>query len=239
MSFNDMLLKKQKKKIAKAKETIKKEISEIKNEAKSVKKDVGLDQTTDQFVQKAKMENVLIVRTRSYSAGTMAATLLGATAGSDKGQYRIVTKDGKEVFVSDMETTLLTDRDILSVYDTSNGKQKIGNIKQWVISGGIPLFEKEAKTCTVTLEKEKLCDLKRCISFGELQFETFEGRAEIRVKSEDNYSVYYKRKKIAELHALPMKLKDGFVDRYVLEYKEKKDLQVAVMMAIAVDVVNV
>lgn len=230
MSLKGLLVGKQK--LEKAKASLKESVA-------AVKKEAGLDKTADQFIQKAKMENVLIIKMRSYSVGTMAAALLGATSGGGKGQYQIVTTAGKEVFVSDMETTLLMDRDIVSVYDMIGKKRKIGSIKQWVISGGVPLLEKEAKTCTVTLEKDKLCDLKKCVSFGDLQFETLEGRAEVKIKSEDNYFIYYKGKKIAELHELPMKLKDGFVDRYVLEYKEAKDQQVAVMMAIAIDVVNV
>lgn len=233
MALIKLLMAKQK--MEKGKEALKESVAAVKQEA-------GLDKTAEKVIQKTKTDNVLIVRMRSYSVGTMAATLLGAavgaTAGGGKGQYQIVTKDGKEIFASDMETAFFTDRDILTVYDTSNGKRKIGSVKQWLISGGIPLLEREAKTCTVTLEKDKLCDLKKSVSFGDLQFETFEGSAEVKIKSEDNYSIYYKRKKIAELHELPMKLKDGFVDRYVLEYKEAKDIQVAVMMAIALDTVN-
>ena len=221
-------------KLDKAKESFKESVA-------AVKKETGLDKTADKVIQKAKTDNVLIVKMQSYSVGTMAKTLLGvsggATAVGNKSQYQITTKDGTEEFVSDMETTLLTDRDILTVYDTRNGKTKIGTVKQWLISGGIPLFEKEAKTCTVTFGNEKLCDLKKCISFGDLQIEAFEGRIEIKIKSNGNYSIYHKGKKIAELHELPMKLKDGFVDRYVLEYKEEKDKQVAVMMAIALDTV--
>ena len=230
MSLKGLLVGKQKLEKAKA---------SLKESVVAVKKEAGLDKTSDQFIQKSKMKNVLIIKMRSYYVGTMAAALLGATSGGGKGQYQIVTKEGEEVYVSDMETTLLTERDILSVYDMSDKKRKIGSIKQWVISGGVPLLEKEAKTCTVTLEKDKLCDLKKCVSFGDLQFETLEGRADVKIKSEGNYSIYCKGKKIAELHELPMKLKDGFVDRYVLEYKEVKDQQVAVMMALAIDVVMV
>ena len=221
-------------KLDKAKESFKESVA-------AVKKEAGLDKTADKVIQKAKTENILIVKMQSYSVGTMAKTLLGvsgATVVGDKSQYQITAKDGTEEFVSDMETTLLTDRDILTVYDTRNGKTKIGTVKQWLISGGIPLFEKEAKTCTVTLGKEKLCDLKKCISFGDLQIEAFEGKIKIKIKSNGNYSIYHKGKKIAELHELPIKLKDGFVDRYVLEYKEEKDKQIAVMMAIALDTVN-
>lgn len=240
MALIKLLMAKQK--IEKGKEALKEGKEALKESVAAVKKEAGLDKTADKVMQKTKTDNVLIVRMRSYSVGTMAATLLGAavgaTAGGGKGQYQIITKDGEEMFVSDMETTFFTDRDILTVYDTSNGKRKIGSVKQWLISGGVPLLEREAKTCTVTLEKDKLCDLKKCVSFGDLQFETLEGSAEVKIKSEDNYSIYYKRKKIAELHELPMKLKDGFVDRYVLEYKEAKDIQVAVMMAIALDTVN-
>jgi len=233
MALMKLLMAKQK--MEKGKEALKESVA-------AVKKEAGLDKTADKVIQKNKTDNVLIVRMRSYSVGTMVTTLLGAavgaTAGGGKGQYQIVTKDGKEMFASDMETTFFTDRDILTVYDTSNGKRKIGSVKQWLISGSFPLLEREAKTCTVTLEKDKLCDLKKCVSFGDLQFETLEGSVEVKIKSEDNYSIYYKRKKIAELHELPVKLKDGFVDRYMLEYKETKDIQVAVMMAIALDTVN-
>ncbi|MBE6732576.1 MAG: hypothetical protein E7561_01080 [Ruminococcaceae bacterium] len=221
-------------KLDKAKESFKESVA-------AVKKEAGLDKTANKIIQKAKTENVLIVKMQSYSVGTMAKTLLGvsgAMAVGSKSQYQITTKDGTEEFASDMETTLLTDRDILTVYDTRNGKTRIGTVKQWLISGGIPLFEKEAKTCTVTMGNEKLCDLKKCVSFGDLQIEAFDGRIEIKIKSNGNFSIYHKGKKIAELHELPMKLKDGFVDRYVLEYKEEKDKQVAVMMAIALDTVN-
>lgn len=225
-----------KQKIEKAKDTVKKEIAEF-------KKETGADKTTEQFLHKAKMKNVLIVRVRSYSVGTIAAMLLGAeenvTANDEKGQYQIVTKEGTEIFEADMGMTFLTDRDILTVYDVANGRKNIGTIKQWIVSMGIPLLEKQTKTCTVSLGEDKLCDLKRYISFGELQFDTLDGKTEVKVKSEGNYSIYYKGKKIAELHELPIKAIDSFVDRYVLEYKEEKDRYIAVMMAIALDVVNV
>lgn len=221
-------------KLEKAKESFRESVA-------TFKKETGLDKTVDKVIQKSKTENVLIVKIQSYSIGTMAKTLLGVSGTiptGGKSQYQITTKDGTEEFVSEMETTLLMDRDILTVYDTRNGKTKIGTVKQWLISGGIPLFEKEAKTCTVTFENEKLCDLKKCVSFGDLQIEAFEGKIEIKIKANGNYSIYHKGKKIAELHELPMKLKDGFVDRYVLEYKEEKNKQVAVMIAIALDTVN-
>ena len=232
MSIIKLITSKQK--YEKSKDSLKKAIGEIKKEA-------GLDKNVDKTIQNAKTENVLIVRTRSYSVGTMAVTLLGgvsATTSDYQWQYQVVTKEGTEVFTAKMETALVTDRDILTVYDMRNGGKKIGTVKQWLISVGIPLFEKETKKCTVTLEKEKVCDLKRCISFGDLEFETLDGDAEIKIKSNGNYFISYKGRKIADLQELPLKLKDGFVDSYVLEYKEEKDKQLAVVMAIALNVLN-
>ena len=111
-------------KLEKAKESFKESVA-------TFKKETGLDKTADKVIQKAKTEHILIVKMQSYSVGTMAKTLLGvssnATVGS-KSQYQITTKDGTEEFVSDMETTILTDRDILTVYDTRNGKTKIGTV---------------------------------------------------------------------------------------------------------------
>lgn len=196
---------------------------------------------TDKIIKKAKTKNLLIVRTQSYSMGTMAATLLGSTSVTTNGNgshYQIVTPSGEEQYVSNMEDTLLTDRDILTVYDMRNGKRKIGMVKQYLISVGVPLFEKETKKCTVTMDNEKLCNLKRCISFGNLQLETLDGKAKITIKSEGHYAIYYGRRKIADVHEIPIKLKNGFVDRYVIEYTEDGDQNTAVMMTIALDTVN-
>lgn len=231
MSIINMIYGKQK--LDKAKESFKESVA-------SFKKEVGLDKTADKIIQKVQTENVLIIKTQSYSISTMAIALLGGSNVSVGGncRYQITTKDGIEVFASDMETTFFTDRDILTVYDKSNGIRKIGTIKQWLISGGIPLLEKEAKTCTVVVGNEKLCNLKKYISFGDLYIEASDGDIKIKIVSDDNYSIYYHGEKIAELYEMPIKLKDDFVDRYVLEYKEEKDKLVAVMMAIALDTVN-
>lgn len=226
-----------KQKMEKAKESLKEEVDALKKEVAELRKKNGLDE----YIHKAKTENVLIVRVRSYSLGTIASVLLNKDIekiDDDDGYYQVVSKDGEELFMSDLKSTFLTDRDILTVYDMSEGKRKIGTVKQWLVSGRIPLLEKEAKTCTVMLEKNKLCDLKRYISFGELQFDTYDGDAWIRVKAEDHYAIKYKGREIAQLHELSTKMKDGFSDRYVIEYKDKKDQKIVAMMAIALDICN-
>lgn len=226
-----------KQKMEKAKESLKEEVEILKKEVAELRTNNRLDE----YMQKTKTENVLIVRVRSYSLGTIASVLLNKDIekiADNDGYYQVVSKDGEELFVSDLKSTFWADRDILTVYDMNNGKRKVGTVKQWLVSGRIPLLEKEAKTCTVMLEKTKLCDLKRYISFGELQFDAYDGDAAIRVKAEDHYVIKYRGKEIAQVYELPTKMKDGFSDRYVIEYKDKKDRELVAMMAIALDICN-
>ena len=224
------------------KRSLEKGKKELKESVAAFKKEISrLDNASDSIIQASTAENILIIKTQSYSIGTMAKVTLGNYSTVDlnnKCQYKITTKDGTEAFVSNTEETLFTTRDILTIYDTRTGKRKIGTIKQWLVSGGVPLFEKDAKTCTVTLQNEKLCDLKKCVFFGDLQIETSASFLKVRIESDNEYSIHYKGQKIAKLHEIPAKLKDGFVDRYVLEYNDKKHTHIVVMLAIALDIVN-
>ena len=64
------------------------------------------------------------------------------------GVIKIVDGNGTLKYKSNAENTI-TDREILDLFD-ANGN-KIGYVKEHLISTGVPLFEKEVKKCTVFL----------------------------------------------------------------------------------------
>ena len=84
-------------------------------------------------------------------------------------KYRFEVKD---------KTFEVWDRDMLYLYDSED--KRIGSIKERLFSIGVPLLEKEVKKCSVYLGKEKICQLKKYKSFGELEFEDLEGSVKIK-----------------------------------------------------------
>lgn len=215
----------------------------------SFKEKAGLKRTRETIIRKINSQNILIIRARSYSLGNVLSFMKNAiqrnipkliefASESVGAQFEVETQDGKRTFFANFENDGLTDRDILGVYEVNDGCKKIGTVNQHLFSKSLSPFEKESNKCTVMLGRTKLCELKKYVSFGELKFETLSGSARVEAKDEWEYSIYYKRKKIAELHEIPIKLKDEHVDKYVLEYVDEEYLHVAIMMAMAIENVN-
>ena len=204
----------------------------------SFKEEVGLDRPANTLVEASQFANVLIVKSRSYSLGSIFSCSQEDVHSIDNEFFQIVTTNGEKIYSAKMEPDILTNRDLFSVYDTRFDKRKIGEIKQWLISMRMPIFEKEAKTCSVLLGKEKIGVLKKCVSFGKTEFQTIEGNISVRFESENDFSILYHEKEIAKSHAIPLKLKNSFVDRYVLEYPDLRDEQVALMVTLAIDCIT-
>ena len=73
------------------------------------------------------------------------------------GRYQIV--DGNGTLKINLTLRTLSPTVNLDLFD-ANGN-KIGYVKEHLISTGVPLFEKEVKKCTVFLGKEKIALLKK------------------------------------------------------------------------------
>lgn len=182
-------------------------------------------------------KNYLVIKSKSYSIGTVVGFFIGKTPNMNDhfGRYQIVDGNGILKYKSNAENTI-TDREILDLFDV-DGK-KVGYVKEHLISTGIPLFEKEVKKCTVFLGKEKIAVLKKYESFGNLEFDVLEGSVKIAHKEGKNFKIHYKDKLIATLHDCPLNLKDGYVDKFVMEYEDPADEVVAILLATAIDLIN-
>lgn len=87
--------------------------------------------------------------------------------------YIVCDEKDKVLYTSDYNSSLIYDKETITLYDTN--KNNIGKIKEKFFSFGIPLFEREAKRCQMTLYNEKTCIIKKYISFGDLEFQTEDG----------------------------------------------------------------
>lgn len=182
-------------------------------------------------------KNFLVIKSKSYSIGTMVGLFTGKTPDMNDylGRYQIVDGNGTLKYKSNAENTI-TDREILDLFD-ANGN-KIGYVKKHLISTGVPLFEKEVKKCTVFLGKEKIALLKKYVSFGNLEFEVLEGSVKITHQEGKSFKIQYKGKQVATLHDCPLNLKDGYADKFVMEYDNSEDEVIAILLATAIDLIN-
>lgn len=182
-------------------------------------------------------KNYLIIKSKSYSIVDVVGAVIGNSPKMSDylGRYQIVDRNGTLKYKSNAENTI-TDREILDLFD-ANGN-KIGYVKEHLISTGIPLFEKEVKKCTVYLGEEKIASLKKYVSFGDLEFEVLEGSVKITHKEGKNFKIQYEGEQIAILHDCPLNLMDGYADKFVMEYDSPKYEVVAVLLATAIDLIN-
>lgn len=182
-------------------------------------------------------KNYLVIKSKSYSIGTIVGHFTEKTPIMNDylGRYQIIDGNGTLKYKSNAENTV-TDREILDLFDASGNK--IGYVKEHLISTGIPLLEKEVKKCTVFLGKEKIALLKKYKSFGELEFEVLEGNVKITHKEGKNFNIYYKGKLVAALHDCPLNLKDGYADKFVMEYEDPAYEIIAILLATAIDLIN-
>ena len=189
-----------------------------------------------EYVQNTQ-KNCLIIRGKSYSVGTIAGLFAGKTPDLTDcdGYYQIFDTTGTMKYRSTSKDTIM-DRDIIDLYDMKGNK--IGYVKEHIMSIGVPLLEKDVKRCSVYLGKEKIAVLKKYVSFGELSFETLEGKYKVTCDKGKWYKVFYGAKQIVKLNVVPVNLKNGYVDKFVIEYDDISDEVVAILLATAVDVIK-
>ena len=196
--------------------------------------------TAQEYVKKAE-KHILIVKEKSISLKTITNTFKRIAKGrlpdidEDLGQYLVVDTSGGLKYRTDAEDDIL-DRTITNVYDSEGNR--IGYIQEHLNTMGIPLLEKDVKRCSVFLNSGKICTIKKSESFGSTDIEVTDGDfriwknslcTNIEIKSRDSKAI------IGELESVPFTLKNGYADKFVLEYKDPEKEVIAVLLAIAVD----
>lgn len=199
--------------------------------------------TAPEYIKKAE-KHILVVKARSYSLKTVTNTFKRLAKGKlpnlgdDQGRYLVVDPSGVLKYRSDAEDDIM-DRTITNVYDPAG--TKIGHVQEHMNTMGIPMFEKNVKRCSVFLGREKICTIKKYESFGSTEIEVTDGHFGIRtndlcthieMKNSETKSM------IGELKTVPFTLKDGYADKFVLEYDNLESEAVAVLLAISVDVIQ-
>lgn len=190
---------------------------------------------TDYYISNVTSANYLVIKSRSHSVGGM----LGFDNEVDKkdklGRFEVYDRNNILKYKSDAKIGL-TNRDVLNLYDSDN--KKIGYVKEWLVSVGFLFVEKNVKKCTMQYN-DTVCEFKKYVEFGELHFETLNGDIHIASRNGKDFIIKNSNGIIAELHKVSVKLQNGYVDKYVLEYNDSQYEEIAVLTAIAIDTINV
>lgn len=193
--------------------------------------------TSSEHIQQSQ-KHCLIIKAKSYSIGTMVELFNEKSPDLTDylGRYQILDATGNIKYKSAAEDTII-DREILGLYDASD--HKIGYVKEHIVSVGVPFLEREVKKCSVFLGMQKIAELKKYVSFGDLAFETLEGEVEIIHNKGKTFKIKYRNKLIATLLDVPLNLKDGYVDKFVMECDDPSMEVEAVLLATAIDLINI
>lgn len=192
--------------------------------------------TSSEHIQQSK-KHCLIIKAESCSLGTLVGLFTGKSSilADCLDRYQIFDSAGNIKYKSSPANTII-DRGILDLYDAAN--HKIGYVREHIISVGVPLFEKEVKKCSVYLGTQKIAELKKYVSFGDLYFEALEGNVKITHNKGKSFRITYRNKLIATLLEVPLNLKDGYADKFVMEYDDPAMEVEAVLLATAIDLIN-
>lgn len=188
--------------------------------------------------KKKEDKNYMVFKIPSATIGTMINVFRDPYKAIEKfgSMYQFCDMDGNVKYTSDFDTGLISDRETVTLYDEK--KNKYGKVKEYLISVGIPLFEKEVKKCSVDFEKSNLCKLKKYVSFGELGFETLEGKMYIECSDEKKkkYKIKKGNKIIAKVNELPPKFIDGLAEHYIMEYENVEEEKLITLMVVALNI---
>ena len=152
--------------------------------------------------------------------------------------YRFYNSQNRLIFTSDYKSSLMLDKETITLYDDK--KQKIGYVKENVFSMRVPLFEKDAKKCSIHIG-EDIAKIKKYVSFGDLTFETLEGKMYIaynnsKDQNKHTYTIKKGDKDIAKVTEVPLIFVDGYIDRFIIEYDQKEDEEAIALMTIALTI---
>ena len=150
--------------------------------------------------------------------------------------YQFCDMDGNVKYISDFDSSLALSRETVTLYDEN--RNKYGEVKEYLMSFGYPFLEKEVKKCRVDFGDSNLCKLKKYVSWGDLEFETLEGKIHIKCVDQKakKYSIKNGNKIIAKVNELPTKFIDGLAEHYIIEYKNIEDEKIITLVVVALKI---
>lgn len=157
------------------------------------------------------------------------------------GNYKVFDKNGLLKYVCLEEQTTLGEeiigKDLDKLFLFNLNGEVLGRVKEHVISLHAPIIEHNAKTCTILVGNDKLCDVRRCYSVGKECFEINGGRFVLKTVKNKEFEIKKGSKRVAKFTILRANLRKRFSRCVVIEYDDVKYETSAILLGMAFDTV--
>lgn len=193
--------------------------------------------TTDEYIKNIQ-KNYLIIKFHSFTIGDVANLITNRKTKYDvsEGMYCVYDANGVLKYKTNDDSGFWTDKDTYHLLDANNNE--LGKINEKLFPTGVPLLEKEVKKSDIFISNEKLCMMKGYESFGDKCFDIYDSIYRIEYKKGKDTVIKHNKETIATLHKVPYNFKEGYTDKYVIEYDNTENELVAVLLTIGFDTVN-
>lgn len=156
------------------------------------------------------------------------------------GEYKVFDKSGALKFLAVEKrrgaTEKLINKDLDKLYLLDLDDTILGRVNEHIISPEIAIIENNAKTCSVFLEDDKLCNVRRFYSIGKERFKISDGY-EIELVKNTDFIIKKGNKKLATIKIFRSNLKELFPRSIVVECDDAKKEKTALLLALAIDTV--
>lgn len=127
------------------------------------------------------------------------------------------------------------DVDKMYLYDLSG--KLLGKVKEHFIALNMPIAENNSKVCSVSLNGNKILDVKRYYSFGK---EHFKINYTYDLEHNKNKEFFIKKgnSQVSKISIFRTTFKELFARTVVMEYNESENELITILLAIAIDIVS-
>lgn len=190
--------------------------------------------TVESYTEQIKSKNCFVVKVPPVSVVDVLTDKVGNSFPKDWEVQRFYDLNNSLHFYSKTrDPFVVLDRTICDVYDVN--KEKIGEVKENLVSVGIPLLEKGVKKCSVKMADKVLTVLKKSESFGEIEFQTTDGKFEIKYDNESgSFKIFRGNECIIRINSIFANFSNDYIEKYVVEYDDVKDQKLAVLLTVGI-----
>lgn len=118
---------------------------------------------------------------------------------------------------------------VMRLYDDNN--QEVGHIN----TKGLNNDNTDVKTCSIVTNDNKIINLKKYNDSGKIYAGIDQGNFNIEYHNFNTYEFKLNNITIGKLHITQPKKNENYIEKYVLEYENKEDEILGILLSIAID----
>lgn len=191
-----------------------------------------------------KRANYIVIKERSLSIKTMARIACGSIdddVADTWGKYQVFDNTDSLKYTTEVKdqgllSSLVFDKGTLYIFDKS--EKQVARIEENLLSFACPFLEENAKRCTVYLEDGRSFEVKRYYCFKKLCYDIYGIKYSLTHTDGKDYKIEKDHEIIADIHSVNAPIKDDYVPTRVVEFDNKEDELVVMLLTLVLDIIK-